>query len=934
MTVVLCALFCLSGISALLFETLWFREAGLAFGNSVWASSVVLSSFMAGLALGNGLAARFAGRLEDPLRAYAALELTIAIIGVVLVYHLEALTPLLVRVLEPVLDVPWLQNLIRLGFGFVMLLLPATAMGATLPVIVLALRARDPSFGGALGRLYGWNTLGAVAGAMLGELWLLERFGVHGAAFAAAGCNVIAAGGALLISRRLPRPERPPQDPRSWRPDARSLRLLAAAFGAGGILLALEVVWFRFLHLFVIGTAAFALMLAVVLVGIGIGGLAAGAWLRRRPDAWRAAPVLALAAGMVSVALYAAFTHNSAFAEGLDYTSPLLAAWLTAVLALPVALVSGALFPLLAAGLTQSVSSEASAVGWLALANTLGSAIGSLLAGFVLLPVLGMEYSLFGLAAAYGGVALLARVPAAEGAPSRWNLVATAVFVVALALFPFGDMTAYMLAPVDRWHGGHEHEVLAVREGRTETAALVERRHAGERLNTFLMTDGFSMSASATLARRYMKLYVYWAVALRPEPKSALLISYGLGSTASALVGTRSLETIDVVDISREILSLADVVYPVAAENPLRDPRVRVHVEDGRYFLRRMPQRYDLITAEPPPPKNAGVVNLYTREYFSLIRDRLTQGGVTTYWLPVHNLLESDAQAIVRAFCDVFDDCALWVGQSFDWMLTASRGGLARPTEVAFSAQWRDPAVSTELRALGFERAEQLGATFLGDAAWLREWTAEVAPLTDAWPKRLSNRPQQDVLGTFLGRMDAAAAQQRFQSSDYVRAIWPTALRERSLRFFELQRLLNSISRGESVSWPQTLAEMHRLLTDPVLPELALWRLGITSDEVHAAQSAVRARRPLAPHAYTLARRKLVDGNFAAAAKDFAGLRGSSGDRTGPKLLEAYALCRAGELDAATAVLAAGGRFSGDAAFLESVAWFEQTFGLRVPQAP
>ncbi len=139
MTPLLCALFFLSGIAGLLFETLWFRQAGLAFGNSVWASSLVLSSFMAGLALGNGLAARFAGRLALPLRAYAALEIGIAVAGVALVFRLEALTPWLMPVLQPLLDVPWLQNLVRLGLGFVLLLVPATAMGATLPVIAIAI---------------------------------------------------------------------------------------------------------------------------------------------------------------------------------------------------------------------------------------------------------------------------------------------------------------------------------------------------------------------------------------------------------------------------------------------------------------------------------------------------------------------------------------------------------------------------------------------------------------------------------------------------------------------------------------------------------------------------------------------------------------------------------------------------------------------------
>jgi predicted membrane-bound spermidine synthase len=931
-TPLLCALFFLSGMAALLFETLWFRQAGLAFGNGVWASSLVLSSFMAGLALGNGLAARFGARLAAPLRAYAALEIAIAVTGVGLVLRLAALTPWLMPVLQPLLDSAWLQNGVRLSAGFLLLLVPATAMGATLPLMVRALRARDPSFGGALGLLYGWNTLGAVLGATLGELWLLERLGVYGTALAAAGCNLSAAGGALWIGSRLDRPPVPtPAAAERW-PGGRALLPLAASFVAGGILLALEVVWFRFLHLFVhSGSTAFACMLAIVLTGIGLGGLAAGAWLRRRPEAWRMAPLVALASGVATIALYAAFGRSSALVSGSDHASPVVIAWVTTVIAFPVVLLSGALFPLLGASLSRSLASETATAGWLTLANTVGSALGSLLAGFVLLPMLGMERSLFGLAAAYGIVAGLAAAAGGQRWRSPARIAGVVAFGLALWLFPTGRMDDYLRSPVLHWHAGHEHAVVALREGRTETAVIVERRHAGERLNAFLLTDSFAMSATSTLARRYMKLYVYWPVALRPDPKSALLISYGVGSTAKALVDTRSLETIDVVDISREILELADVVHPQAGANPLSDPRVRVHVEDGRYFLQMTPRRYDLITGEPPPPKNAGVVNLYTREYFSLIHDRLNDRGVVTYWLPVHSLLEPDAKAILGAFCDAFADCALWVGHGLDWMLTGSRGGLTAPPGLDFARQWRDVAVAPELRALGFERPEQLGATFLGDAAWLRERIADTAPLTDAWPKRLSDRPQRDAAGSFLGWLDETAAAERFRRSAYIRKIWPAELRGPTLASFELQRTINEIGRGQSIGWLRRLRDVHRLLSDPEFPELALWRLGITSDWVDAARSAQRADRPLAPHARVLGSRALVDGDFAGAARLFETARRPRPGEVGLLLLESYARCRAGDRDAASALLAHHARrLEG---FRDSVAWLESTFSLEPPGA-
>ncbi|MFQ5415652.1 MAG: fused MFS/spermidine synthase, partial [Myxococcota bacterium] len=281
MTRILCGLFLLSGAAALLFETLWFHQAGLAFGNSVWASALVLSSFMAGLALGNGWMARHGARVRRPVRFYAALEAVIACSGVVLVFVLPLLSEWLAPVFRPFLDRPLILNPLRLASAFALLLLPSTAMGATLPVLVKALLARDPNFGSVLGRLYGWNTLGAVGGAVAGELVLIEWLGVRGTALFAAGLEAVAVVVALALSRSLSAvgesalAELGPVGERRLSSSAR--RALAAAFGAGAILLAFEIVWFRFMHLFIhSGGLVFSMMLATVLMGIGLGGFAGG----------------------------------------------------------------------------------------------------------------------------------------------------------------------------------------------------------------------------------------------------------------------------------------------------------------------------------------------------------------------------------------------------------------------------------------------------------------------------------------------------------------------------------------------------------------------------------------------------------------------------------------------------------------------------------
>jgi spermidine synthase len=185
MTLLLCAIFFVSGASALVFETLWFHQAGIAFGNSVWASSLVLSGFMGGLALGSAVAVRRGDRFGSPVRTYAVLEVVIAVSGVLLVLTLPSLGTVATPLLKPFVDVPWILNPLRLLFAFTLLLVPSTAMGLTLPLLTKALVAADSNFGRVLGRLYGWNTLGAVVGAVLAEVFLVEALGIRGSAVAA-----------------------------------------------------------------------------------------------------------------------------------------------------------------------------------------------------------------------------------------------------------------------------------------------------------------------------------------------------------------------------------------------------------------------------------------------------------------------------------------------------------------------------------------------------------------------------------------------------------------------------------------------------------------------------------------------------------------------------------------------------------------------------
>jgi spermidine synthase len=403
---------------------------------------------MCGLALGNGLASRFGWRIGRLMGVYAVAELTIGLSGIALTVILPLMTGVLAPVFRPFVDSPWIINPLRLATSFCLMLVPTTAMGATLPLLVKALGRWQKSFGAALGRfrLYGWNTLGAVVGVLAVEVFIVEWFGIRGAVLLAALLNVAAGLTALWLSRR--------SGEQGWwakgsvkrvtspRLSPVGRRLLAAASLSGGALLILEVVWFRFLAMFVVtGSLAFCMMLAVVLLGVGTGGLVASKILERHEGASRFLPHIASASAICCVATYAGFQFGSeTYSRAEDWISILE---FSLRLVLPVSLLSGLLFTFQGAALREEVPDETRAAGLLTLANTLGATAGSFLAGFVLLPFLGMEASFFLVAVVYVLISMLLikkNILFGEQKEPRRLVGAVVVLGIAIIAFPFGLM--------------------------------------------------------------------------------------------------------------------------------------------------------------------------------------------------------------------------------------------------------------------------------------------------------------------------------------------------------------------------------------------------------------------------------------------------------------------------------------------------------------
>lgn len=951
----LSAAFLLSGAAGLIFQIVWFYRCGLVFGSSVASATVVLSGFMGGLALGNAVAGYFGDRISRLVRTYAVLEGIVAVTGLIVTYLLPHLGGALVPLARATSDTSIPVNLLRFVLAFALMVVPTTAMGATLPLLVAASCDRGDRFGVALGRLYGWNTIGAVAGALGAEVVFIARVGISGSAWVAALLNVAAAllavatTGRTAVGAAAPIPdqsrvvkdtpasalEQAPAaiavDPAGFVVPGQPIRRVAspsstslylATLLSGVIFLALEVVWFRFLSMYVlVTTLAMSLMLAVVLAGIGAGGLFASIWLRRREAAAASLPAVSCLSGLCAIGSYIAFQTATSGTQVGQWTSVL---WFACVLTLPVSLLSGVLFTLVGDAVKRRQPSVVRAAGRLTLSNTLGAIAGPPLATYVLLPFAGMERAFFILALAYGIVSLLTMraagfTAAAMGRRIHWRkkfVVAAAALGVALILFPFGAMDSRYFPRAAAAYDADGSAIVATREGPSETLFVMQQEWMGQPVYSRLVTNGFSMSGTALQGQRYMRAFAYYPMLLHDGPlRRALVVCYGVGVTVGAVTHIPSVETIDVAEISKDVVAMSDAIYPPDAK-PLSDPRVRLHVEDGRFFLQTTTSQYDLITGEPPPPRTPGTVNIYTRDYFQLVHDRLAEGGIATYWLPVARPQPgTDVNTIIRAFCEVFSDCSLWNATPFDLMLVGSRGVKGpRPME-QFTAPWQTPGLEARLREVGFERAEQIGATFVGDADYLNELTRTTPPLVDDFPQRLGPVPRRPslsdpgygvdpaVTNMYQTTLDVARTREAFKASPLIRSLWPPALIDRTGPFFDQQAILNRVY-WEGGRPLRLIDALDALLTTTSLRTLPLWVLGTDEVKQRIAESTTDGT---GASEYAHALRALSGRDYAGAAVWFqaAASRGMGGPTVRPLL--AYALAKSNRLDLARA-LAAGAR--------------------------
>ncbi|MEE2750059.1 MAG: fused MFS/spermidine synthase [Myxococcota bacterium] len=745
----LLGLFFFSGATGLIYQTLWARRLHLLFGTSQFAVATVLAAFMAGLGIGGFWMARRADRIEAPLRVYGLLEVGIGIYAVLFPWILDLTLPLTLNFYTTVSPSPLVFGIWQMGIVGVLLLLPTICMGATLPLLARFVSTRFHSVGSRIGILYGANTFGAVFGVWLGGFFLLPWLGQSTTNHIAALANLLLGVAALLLSRNVGERSAPvmasSDDPDP--PVSAMGALMWVAALSGFAALVYELAWFRLMCLILGGsTYAFSTMLLAFLVGIALGG-----WLGGKPadlslQRWGApGPLRVLvgvqvAIGVSSCALMWVYPELPyLFVQLYDPDSADLGlswmrqVWLAVLVMTGPALLMGASFPLL----VRAVASRdglGRAVGRIYGANTLGSLFGAVLAGFVFLPRLhvlgavGVGVVVNLLAALIAGVESQ-RVGRGVRPAFLAGGVLTALIAGGLVVYhpPKWDplwMSAgtykYVSDLSDRSRAGVEsfavedYELLYYDEGFSTVVTVARSVETG---NIWLANNG-KVEASTTVDMLTQVLVSHLPFLFAPQAQRVSVIGLASGITAGALTLHPAVQEIEIVELEPSIIE-ASHAFDTMNHRPLEDDRVELVIADGRNHLLFTPtETWDVIVSQPSNPWLSGVSNLFTREFFEMGRDRLTEDGVWSQWVQLYGMGQEDLRSLLATFRSVFPHVALFSTiEDADIVLIGSKKPLRFGIEDA--RRILEGAVGEQLVELGVQGPYDLLLHYLMDEAAL-----------------------------------------------------------------------------------------------------------------------------------------------------------------------------------------------------------------------
>ncbi len=685
----------ISGSCGLVYEILWMKMLSLVIGNTVFSVATVLTAFMGGLALGSFLAGKFEERVRNPLKIYGILEGGIGIYALLLPFLIAGTEPLFRFIYQNFGPSFYVFSLLRFLVCGALLLVPTTLMGATLPVLSKHFIESKAHIGLNVGLLYGMNTLGAVFGCALAGFVLIPALGVTWTIYGAAFLNISIAVSILKLSGNniklapIAGKDKPELQKKSQIPEktgafpevehATALVVMAGIGFSGIAAMIYQVTWTRVISL-AIGSSvyAFSLIVTAFICGLALGSLIISRFIDRLKH-----PVvfLAIVQGTIGVAALAivpalgkmpVFLNEIVFKASPSFQYVHLAEFAVIFLLILIpTIMMGAAVPVTIKICTTDIRRVGRFFGNIYAVNTVGAIIGSFITGFLLIPALGTQNSiliavLINIFAA-GMIFLYARSISLKRRLSGAMLAAVIAVVVWYPIARWDPMLLtsgpYIYAyKYNKYITGEYDYADVVKQG-SELLYFNEGLHAvvsvkkNYREDIILDVNG-KVDATARADAGTQLMLGHLPLLIHPEARDVLVIGLASGMTLGA-VEKHPVKSVDVVEIEPAMVEASNFFKDFTGD-PLKDPRASLILGDGRNHLAFTPQRYDVIISEPSNPWISGNANLFTKEFFTLAKNRLRKGGVMCAWVHAYSMFSIDFKTIIKTFHAVFPRVTLW----------------------------------------------------------------------------------------------------------------------------------------------------------------------------------------------------------------------------------------------------------------------------------
>ncbi len=681
--------FFLSGCAGLVYEVIWVKKLTLVFGTTTIATAIVVSSYMAGLGLGSIFWGRRADRSEQPLKMLGLLETGIGFSSLIILFVLQRID-FIYRAIYQIFASGMAMTIVIIALlAFIVMFIPAFLMGGTFPVISKTYITRSHDIGKGVGILYALNTLGGVIGAGLAGFIAIRSVGFIATNICAVIINIAIGTIMLILSSSLsPLPAAEQVKQRSDRGENISGPLplvLAVALVTGFVGLGLEILWVRCLSIFLANTTyTFTVVLIVYLSGVFAGSILYSRFLSRSAGNLALLAILCTAIGLFVIinvlltrGLPAVLFAMSGIME-VPVLRVILPSFILALILMFVpTFIMGITFPALCAAYIKSLKTIGSRLSIIYLANAIGSIAGPLIAGLVLIPVLGVVKSMIALAFIIlaAGIALqVSMLRSGITAKAKW-IGAQAVMVLVSVIISVASMKSAQILPPSLMHTRTRADrILYYKETLDGTVVASEDRYTGIRA---CHVNNSAVIGTTYDAMKVVKMLGHVPCIINPRAKRALVIGFGVGITTSSLA-QHPLEAIDCVEICPGVRSAAKY-FSDYNRNVDRDPRIRFLSGDGRNHLLVTRDLYDIISCDPTHP-TLGSGNLYTREYFELCKSHLSGQGVFCQYLPLHKLSPEEFKTAVMTFASVFPHSSVWLAHSHAIMV-----GTVNALQIPFS---------------------------------------------------------------------------------------------------------------------------------------------------------------------------------------------------------------------------------------------------------